>query len=470
MTRERFRYLLTACGVRAQDHVLAAVSGGADSMALLYLLSREQEEGFLRVSCACIDHRIRESAAQEAAFVAECCGRLGIAFIGGSVDAPRYAKETGCGLEDAARQLRHAALARIAGEIGASCVAYAHHRDDQAETVLQHAARGSALRGLGGMRMRREDGGFVQIRPLLEEEPAELRRLLLERGMRWMEDESNRDPAFTRNRIRSEVLPSLEQAYPGARASLTRLARCAQRDEDYLSAQVDALGVRLIPLADGCALQTQGLAGLHEALLSRVVVRLIEAVPAQASGLVIERLTGAIRRGETGAAFGVGSVGGQAVQARFGEKHLCITRPYCDIADTPLLMQGETKTPFGTFIVREAKDGETGDGVTCQTVPARLMKDARVCVRREGDAMIPFGRHTPAKVKKLLIDAGVERAMRRSIPVVRCREGILWLAGLRASALCAAQGEEKRMMIVFRRAECVKIQDQDKFQEGITHE
>ena len=135
--------------------------------------------------------------------------------------------------------------------------------------------------------------------------------------------------------------------------------------------------------------------------------------------------------------------------AHVGERYLCLTRTDEEIADTPLIVPGRTKTPFGEFDVRPALPGETGDGKRSQRVPLCLLQGAYVSSRREGDAMIPFGKSTPVKLKKLMIDARVERAMRKSLPVVRDAQGrILWAVSLRPDECCRL-ADDKQMIVRF---------------------
>ena len=262
--------LKEGCAVAPEAHVLVAVSGGADSTALLCFFAKARDSYPLTVSCAHVEHGIRgEAARKDMAFVRALCRERNIPFFAEAVDAPGYARAHGCGLEDAARTLRYAALRRMAQQTGADVIALAHHAGDQAETVLLHAARGCDVRGLQAMRMRSGD----LIRPLLGCTPQELRESLHAQGQRWREDESNDDLHYARNRVRRRVLPELEQACPGAGAALSRLARAAQRDEDYFDAQMKS--IPMYGLVDGAAMARAQLAALHPALRSRAIVRLI---------------------------------------------------------------------------------------------------------------------------------------------------------------------------------------------------
>lgn len=439
MTPDEFGLRLAKdCAVPPGAHVLVAVSGGADSTALLCFF--EQVRGKYPISCAHVEHGIRgEASLGDMAFVRALCKCKRIPLYTAQVDAPGYARTHGCGLEDAARTLRYAFLQETAERIGADVIALAHHAGDQAETVLLHAARGSDVRGLCAMRMR---SGKL-IRPLLDCTAQELRDYLTSIGQNWREDESNADTAYARNRIRRSVLPEMEKVSPGAGAALCRLARSAQRDEDYFEQQLDALALTTIPLVNGLAIKRAQLEGLHPALGSRALVRLIaQAGMETQSARVIDGILSSLASRDAQTTVNL-SCGAHAVA---GERYLCLVRRQ-ETQETPLAVPGETDTPFGRFIVRAALPGETGDGKKTQAIPARALEGARVTSRREGDVMIPFGRSSSVSLKKLMIDAGVERAMRCSVPVLRGHEGIVWVVGLRPGEAC--RENTQRMLVEF---------------------
>lgn len=197
--------------------LLVAVSGGADSTALLVLLSELAPKIGLDLHVAHFDHRLRPRAsAKDAQRVADLAQSRGATIRIGRADAPPSG-------EDAARELRYAFLRRAAAEAGATRIATGHTRDDQAETVLLHVTRGSGLVGLAGMRPQRDD----IVRPLLSIGRADTEAICAEAGLTPLEDASNRDLRFARNRIRHRVLPELERINPQAGAALARLANAA---------------------------------------------------------------------------------------------------------------------------------------------------------------------------------------------------------------------------------------------------
>ena len=193
---ERFHHdLIRALGHEPRGAVLFAVSGGPDSMAMLTLAAATFGA---RVRAATVDHRLRPAAADEAAMVADHCAAIGVPHAT-LVPAERIA---GASIQAAARHVRYRLLAGHAAAIGAEAVATAHHVDDQAETFLMRAARGSGIAGLAGVRPRATIDGAIVLRPLLEWRRAELRAIVRRAEVPFVDDPSNHDPAHDRTRFR----------------------------------------------------------------------------------------------------------------------------------------------------------------------------------------------------------------------------------------------------------------------------
>lgn len=246
--------------------VLCAVSGGRDSMALLhYLRVRREAEGFA-LAAAHFNHCLRAGADRDEAFVRAVCRDWGISLAVGREDVGAFARETGRSLEDAARTLRYRFLEEEADRLGAARIAVAHHRRDNAETVLLHLLRGSGLRGLGGMAPVR---GRI-VRPLLDTDRADIEAYIRENSVPYVEDETNTDTRYTRNRLRLEVLPLLEEIAPGCGDRMAHMAELLRAEETYLEDRTQAL----LPPEDGGAAVTLAapvLLGQEEAIRRRLV-------------------------------------------------------------------------------------------------------------------------------------------------------------------------------------------------------
>ena len=224
---------LAKAGVSATDMLLAGVSGGADSMALLYAL-HVLGRPFQVVH---VEHGLRgEHSLGDAKFVRDICATLGIRFHLIEVDAAAEAKRRGSGMQEAARHLRYAAFSRLAS-LHDGAVLTAHHGDDQLETRLLHMLRGGTLAGLAGMQMRSDERGFPLLRPLLETPQKDLIGSLREAGHSWREDASNADPHYLRSRVRHELLPLLRDLQPGFEGPFGRLAERAAEVNKALDRQ-----------------------------------------------------------------------------------------------------------------------------------------------------------------------------------------------------------------------------------------
>jgi len=264
--RELARFL-RASGVTRATRLLAAVSGGSDSVALLHALLAIGQ----RVGVAHVHHGLRGAEAdRELAFVASLCGQLGVALHVEHVDA---ARRDGRSPEARARALRYAALERIRVSGGYASVLTAHQLDDQAETVLLRALRGTSPAGLAAIRPSL-DGGRI-LRPLLGLRRAELSDYLARRGLAFATDSSNSQLSIPRNRLRAEVVPVLEAIAPAAVANLARLAELAREAEEGARAQLEpVLDGALEAGEGGWWIEAAGLTALDPGLRRRALARL----------------------------------------------------------------------------------------------------------------------------------------------------------------------------------------------------
>ena len=260
--------------------VLVGVSGGADSVALLVALAALASRPVTRsrIVVAHAHHGLRSEADDDLRFVASLAADLGVEFVSERLGLGGTTGNGGEGLESRARRLRYEWLGRLAHERGARHLLVAHTADDQAETILHRALRGTGVAGLAGMKSaRRFVDGVALLRPFLGVRRARLRRFLVERRLAWREDASNADSRFSRAFLRHEVLPRLEAgAWPAATEALVRLGQQAR----LVAAALDsAAGVLLDRHArrsiDGVvSLDTAALAGLDPHLLAAVFVAL----------------------------------------------------------------------------------------------------------------------------------------------------------------------------------------------------
>ena len=233
--------------------VLAAVSGGSDSVALLRGLQAIRLPGEGRLIAAHVNHKLRAAQSDgDEDFVRELCRARGLPCEVATVAVDTTAGTRGQGIEAAARRARYAALEEMAGRLGARFVVTAHTADDQAETILHRILRGSGIRGLAGMSRSRRLGPATLLRPLLGVRRAELTAYLDDLGQPFRTDASNQDVRFTRNRIRAELLPLLAARYNRSITdALLRLGELAGQSQTLIDEFVERVAEQCLRHA-GC--------------------------------------------------------------------------------------------------------------------------------------------------------------------------------------------------------------------------
>jgi tRNA(Ile)-lysidine synthase len=246
-------------GFTSQDRIVVGFSGGRDSLALAAALRWVQASLAVEPVLVHVDHRLRASSAEEAMRAASLADSLDLEFQIVAVSTPPTDTHPGVGVEEAARRERYRILFSVAERCGARAVATAHHRGDQAETVLLHLLRGSGVHGAAGMAERSPSPvpgtatlhdislEYLEIepwlwRPLLNEPRGVIETYVAKLGLTSIEDPSNDDPSLRRNALRHEVLPVLEAHFPGAEAALARYATLAAEDDRAL----EAIALRLL--------------------------------------------------------------------------------------------------------------------------------------------------------------------------------------------------------------------------------
>jgi tRNA(Ile)-lysidine synthase len=263
------------CRIETGDRVAVAVSGGADSVALAWLLGElaARDRGPVVAGLIHLNHQLRgaESDADEA-FVRDVAARLDVPAAAAGVDVGARARDAHVSIEVAAREARYEFFETAASSLGATLVATGHTIDDQAETVLLRLLRGAGTRGLSGIRARRDR----IIRPLIHCRRADLRTFLRSRGERWREDATNEDVSILRNRIRHELMPVLSGIAPGGVRALARLAALAQDDEAALMSAATEFGSSLVlsnGAGDGRVEVDAAMLSLMPAALARRLIR-----------------------------------------------------------------------------------------------------------------------------------------------------------------------------------------------------
>ena len=252
------------------DCIVVGVSGGADSMCLLDLLCKHKSICNYQLFVVHVNHHIRDKEAErDEKFVERWCQEKKISFICKHINTIEYAKQNSMTTEQAARELRYKVFDEEIKKLKANKLFVAHNKDDQAETILMHIARGSSMRGARGMAKNKKN----IYRPLLAYSRTEIELYNRSNGVDFVTDSSNLENKYTRNRIRREVLPKFKEAYPNIVDSLCLFAERCSRDDSFIEGLVP---YKLLSVNKDSATINIEIVNLHYALSSRLIKKLLK--------------------------------------------------------------------------------------------------------------------------------------------------------------------------------------------------
>jgi len=450
------------------DCVAVAVSGGADSVALLRVLLELQVDLGIVLSVAHFHHGIRGAEADaDQQFVSDLAAKLGLGFYAGAGDVPAHARARKLSVETAARELRNRWFDQLVDQKQVDKVALAHTLDDQAETVLMRILRGAGSRGLAGIYPTQEQRHLV--RPLLATSRREVEAYLAALGQPWREDSSNLDLAHTRNRIRHHLLPVLERDFnAGIRQTLAELAELARGEAAYWDAEVSSLLPRLVrpgkPSRSGrntsgeasgiLALDLQAFQALPLALQRQVLHEIARRLAIGLEFKHIQQLTDLTQ--EKASSKRLILAGGYVAVRTFRElqfapagDELSVTGYEYSLPVPGEVLVRELGSIFHARIV-QVKIGQvaTGPGLEHgeESLLNRALLGPELKVRnwRAGDRFFPARTRAPKKIKELLqadrLGQRPSAQERRLWPVVEGPNQIVWVRGFRTPAALAPTG------------------------------
>ena len=402
---------------------LVAVSGGADSLALLALLVRSPAAGELPITVAHADHGWDPHSAELADRVRDTASEFALPFVATRLELGPGRSET------AARAARYEWLLAEADRLGARHIFTAHHRDDQIETVLMRVLKGSGPAGLAGIAARR--GRLV--RPLLPFRHRELTDFLSGLGRSWWEDPSNADPRHERARLRTGVLPALREAFPDVDRRLLTMARQARREREAWDALLSQVpGLDLTAGDGGVSVAATPLLGYDSAILRALLSALGRRAGCQVGPARAARIERLLARGRSGAVAELGA--GFAAELSFGRLRL-----FREAVHRPLWGQTRIEGPAGVLEL-----GPWQVSWRMEPAPARLERiqsvswfsSASYTVRpwRAGDRIRPLGAAGRRLVVRCMQDAKVPRSRRIGWPVVESDGVIVWVPEVCRSA------------------------------------
>jgi len=423
----------------AGSPVLVMVSGGGDSVALLRLLAAG-EFGTHPLRVLHVNHLLRaEESDADARFVVALCDQIGVECRTVRYDVGAYAEAERLNLEDAGRRVRYrfaeeeldAWCAQLAEDPGRGRMAVAHTRDDRVETFFMRAIAGS---GLGALNALAPVRGRI-VRPLSDCDRAEVRAWLEEAGHAWREDASNTDTERSRALVRNELLPVAERLNPGVRVAVTRTMELIGGEDALLTSMAEAFvrDFTLVEPGRRVTFERQWMCTLDRAMARRTVrAALIGAFP-DASRLEASHVE-ALVDGLAAEGFARDLPNGLRAETEYGNMVVsCTDFEEPRVAPSLLALPGSADLgSAGTITAEHVSASETTGSAMSVVIDAGAVEgELTIDAVRQGDRMRPLGMSGTRKLSDMLTDAKVPRRLRRSVPVVRDAERIVWLAGVR---------------------------------------
>jgi len=452
--------------ISAGETVLVAVSGGADSVCLLHLLTRLQTELDIKLHAAHLNHKLRGSEAEEDAwYVANLADKLGIPITLDTRDVAAFRAQNRCSLEEAAREVRYSFLSHLADSLGASCTAVGHTSDDQVETILMHLLRGSGIAGLRGLQPQsvlvtaENKLPLTIIRPLLEISRRETVNYCRRFKLEPRSDSSNALPEFLRNRVRLELMPVLKSYNPQIDAALLRLATIASDETSYIEEQASNLWDKVANTEkDNVYLNRKKMLALPLPLQRQLFRTAADKLLGNLKDIESDHIEAMVEFLSKPAGKSLCLPHNLKLSTEHGRLLLnssgITSCPFPPLeGETEINVPGETIIPgwqIKTDIIQRKGDsiGNDSNGLTScldlDKAGARLL----VRQRKRGDRFQPLGMSQLKKFQDFMVDARIPRTWRSRIPILCSPKHILWVVGWRIDDRVKVTRTTKKMLRV----------------------
>lgn len=433
--------LLNTC-----DKVLVALSGGADSVCLLHCLLALAPSFNLSVSAAHVNHGLRgQDADDDETFVRTLCAKWGISLHVKKADVSQVAKQRKVGLEEAGRYVRYCFFEELKEEYGFTTIATAHHAGDNVETVLMRLMRGTGPLGLSGIPYRNE----AVIRPLLDVSKQEIEAYITDQNLSYRTDFSNFDKAFTRNRVRHELLPLIEEKFnPDFSQSFQEQIGLYSACGAYIKGEADKLFARVMqPVFEGYGFNCNKLLAENEFLVSTMLHQIVTNICGgkEVSQKHIEAVVGMIKA-QSGAVMLPGSVLAEICHGVLYIRKDVEEKPFCyQFASRVYIREADC---YITVTELEEMPKERGRQVVYLDPDKLRGKKLTIRSRAEGDVFYPVGMEGKKKLQDFFVDQKVPRFMRDKVPILTADDEIVWVAGYRLDRRFAVTNEKIRVLCV----------------------
>ncbi len=423
------------------DQVVVGVSGGPDSMALLYILLNIKKEILFDIYVAHVNHGIRGKAADEdEQFVKNICQELKLPFYSKRVNMNKYAEEHNMTAEEAGRKLRYGFFREILKGQDKVKIAVAHNKNDQAETLIMRFMRGTGIHGLKGMAYKREN----VIRPLLDISREEIENYIEKNEIETRLDKTNLEPVYNRNKIRLELIPYIEENFnPNIVETLSRTSKLISIDNEFLEQYSLETYIKLVKKSDKTSiiLDREDFNSLHKCIKQRVIRYAIKKIHGSLQGFTkrhIENIVELFSEASTGKTIHL--IHGIIAKTSYNNliikkgKPLFSNEFFYELKINDIIYIEETNCFFKTKVFpREEYHINYNNRFIKYFDYDKISNGLYIRNRRNGDRFNPIGMEGTKKLKDFFIDEKIPKEKRDVIPLVLNGEDIIWVTGYRIS-------------------------------------
>lgn len=442
--------------IMENDNIVVGVSGGPDSMALLYVLLEIRYLIPFNIYIAHVNHGVRgEEAKGDQLFVEEIASKLMLPYYTKDVNMIQYGKEKGISSEEAGRELRYGFFREILGFHGGGKIAVAHNMNDQAETLLMRFMRGTGIDGLKGMEFVIGD----IIRPILGIDRKEIEAYIEDNKIQTVLDKTNLMPIYSRNKVRLELIPYIEEHFnPNIINTLWRMSKISSLDSKFLEKHSEEKYNLIVKKQDEHSIILDGKKFSHEdrAIQQRIIRISILKINGSLQGISEGQISGVLNLfilSETGKSFDLSN--GIEVKTSYGDliiqkkkekeenKYLynLSLQELNNFEDIRYSFEIKVLSMNENFIMDKNKNTRYFD-------LDKVEGDIKVRNRLNGDKFVPFGMSGTKKLKDYFIDEKVEKDLRDNIPLIVDNKNIIWVVGYRTNELYKVTNDTKRILSI----------------------
>lgn len=416
------------------DSILVGYSGGMDSSFLLSLLMEIKEEYELQISAAHLNHLVRgDEALRDENFCKDQCKSYGIPFYSERKDMDGLAEELGISKEAAGRKLRRDFFNRICKENNIKKIALAHNYDDQVETLLMRIFRGTGIDGLAGISYKNEN----YIRPILNIRRSEIEKYILENDIPYVEDSTNKESEYHRNKIRNDLLPLLEREYnPKISEAIFNLSEIAKIEVDALENLTNDKFEKVVKIEKGKGiLDIEKFHSLDSGVRNRIIRKIFEDLTGNLMDLSLENVNEVLNLscGETGKF--IDNINGLKIRNSYGK--LIFEKEVKNVTSNLYIeLKMGNNIIHEDLVLKVLESTEPSFSENEITIPKEVITDKLIIRnRKNGDRIRPIGLNGTKKLKDIFIDEKIDRELRDNYLIISDVEKIFWVKDLVKSEL-----------------------------------